>query len=319
MQGWGSATVDIHQWCRGPFGFRIPSVRRLDLKLGFACNNRCVFCAQGEKRQVCGARSFHELVRELQAGRAECSSVVLTGGEPTVYQRVVRLVQAAKLLGYRSIQLQTNGRLLSYEKVVHRLVDAGVSEFSPSLHGSTAEVHDPLTGAQGSFAESLAGIRNSLATGLPVVTNSVVTQTNLADLPRLVRLLAETGVRQAQLAFVHPVGTALAEFDRVVPRLSDMVQPLTEAKGIAEEHGMRLVTEAVPLCFLPGMQELAVEDSIPETTVVDIQGTLDYSGWRVAEGKVHGPPCESCSARARCEGPWREYPEHRGWSEFAPI
>lgn len=297
----------------------VGEVRRLDLKLGFACNNRCVFCAQGEKRKVCGARPKEALLEELRTGRARCSGVVFTGGEPTLHKRVLELVRAARALGYSTIQLQTNGRMLAYPAVVDRLVEAGVTEFSPSLHGASADEHDALTAAGGSFRDSLAGIANAVASGAAVVTNTVVTARNTGSLSAIVGLLGSVGVEQAQLAFVHPVGTALERFDEVVPRLPDLVEPLGQARDVARELGMRLMTEAVPLCFLPGMEELAVERTIPETTVADLAGHIDYSAWRVSEGKAHGPPCSSCSALPRCEGPWREYPERRGWSEFCPI
>ncbi|MCC6526737.1 MAG: radical SAM protein [Polyangiaceae bacterium] len=293
---------------------------RADVKVGFACNNRCVFCAQGEKRRACGAVSYAELVRRLAAVRPETGSLVLTGGEPTLHRDLPRLVAAAKKLGFHPIQIQTNGRMLRYPEAVEKLARAGATELSPSLHGSTAAVHDALTRAPGSYEDTVAGIRNAVASGLPVVTNSVVVRDNLGDLPALVRLLASLGVPTAQLAFVHPVGTAAELFAEVVPRLPEVVAPIAAARAAAREAGMRLVTEAVPLCFLRGMEDLAVEDAIPETTVVDLDGAaFDYSSWRQGDGKAHGPPCEGCGARARCEGPWREYPAAFGWDEFVPL
>lgn len=294
--------------------------RRADVKVGFACNNRCVFCAQGERRGVCGAVPFEELLERLAEVRRSTRSLVLTGGEPTVHRRIVALVQAAARLGFHPIQLQTNGRMLAYPKVLDALVSAGLTEVSPSLHGSTPDIHDALTRCEGSWRESAEGIRNAVISGLPVVTNSVITRRNVDDLPELVALLATLGVFRAQLAFVHPVGTAAVEFDAVVPRLSDVVGPLGRARAIALSAGMTLVTEAVPYCFLRGMESLCVEADIPATTVVEMRGEVcDYSRWRVAEGKAHGPPCEGCAARTRCEGPWREYPARFGWGEFIPL
>lgn len=293
---------------------------RADVKVGFACNNRCVFCAQGDKRSACASLPFEELVRRLSEARRTAQDVVLTGGEPTAYKHIVRLVQAAKRLGYREIQIQTNGRMLSYETAVRALMAAGANAFSPSLHGSTAEIHDGLTRAPGSFAESVGGIRNVIAAGASVVTNSVITRDNVHDLPALTALLAEMGVKQGQLAFVHPVGTAEAMFDEVVPRLPDVVEPVRRAREIARAAGMRLYTEAIPYCFLRGMEDLAVEDYIPQTTVIDLDGKVaDFTAWRESEGKAHGPPCARCSMRSRCEGPWREYPAKFGWEEFVPI
>jgi MoaA/NifB/PqqE/SkfB family radical SAM enzyme len=245
---------------------------------------------------------------------------VLTGGEPMLHKQLLRIVVAARRMGYYPVQIQTNGRLFAYPEMLQAYLRAGATEFSPSLHGSTAEMHEALTRAAGSWSQSVAGIRNLVQAGCTVVTNSVVVRRNVQDVPALVKLLADLGVYQAQLAYVHPVGTALELFDDVVPRLPDVVEPVRQARDIAKAAGMRLVTEALPYCFLRGMEELAVEDEIPATTVVDLAGQVaNYSSWRVAEGKSHGPPCEKCVVKHRCEGPWREYPEKFGWDEFAPV
>lgn len=293
---------------------------RADLKVGFACNNRCVFCAQGEKRTACAALPLDELIRRLELVRGETRGLVLTGGEPTAYRNIVPLVLAARKMGFDPIQIQTNGRMLSYDKVLHALLAAGATEFSPSLHGSTAKLHDGLTRAPGSYDQTIAGIRNAIASGAIVVTNSVITRSNVRDLPDLTVLLGSLGVRNVQLAFVHPVGTAAAMFDEVVPRLDDVVAPVRHARDLAHAADIRLVTEGIPYCFLRGMEELAVEDDIPHTTVVDLDGQVaDYSAWREAEGKSHGPPCDRCARRPQCEGPWREYPAKFGWDEFVPF
>ena len=296
------------------------AARRLDLKVGFACNNRCVFCAQGDKRERLPAVDGRRLLAELLSARAHASSVVFTGGEPTVHKRLVSLVKGAKLGGYRHIQIQSNGRLLSDPARLTELIEAGASEFALSLHGPRAEVHDALTRTPGSFEQTVNGIRNVVARGVPLLTNTVITRTNLAYLADTVNLLGELGARHLQLAFVHPVGTAYELFDEVVPRLADVVEPLRRARERAQAHEAHLVTEAIPLCFLRGMAELAVEGRIPPTTVVDLGGASgDYTKWRIAEGKAYGPPCNACQARHRCEGPWREYPDKRGWGEFEPL
>lgn len=296
---------------------------RIDVKVGFACNNHCVFCAQGDKRSRCGVIPFAELVRRLSDARGDPSAprgLVLTGGEPMLHKNIVGLIRAAKALGYNPIQLQTNGRLLSYSRAIEAVLEAGVNELSPSIHGSTAAIHDALTCAPGSFVQSRDGIANAVASGLPVVTNSVVVKNNVHDLSALVLLLAELGVKHMQLAFVHPVGTALEKIAEVVPRLPEVAVSVAKAAEIAKARRISIVTEGIPLCFLREHGALAVEPKIPDTTVVELDGEVGaYSKWRTTEGKVHGLPCDGCAARGRCEGPWREYPEAFGWSEFVPL
>ena len=293
---------------------------RADVKVGFACNNRCVFCAQGDKRSEVKAVPLQELVRRLEEVRAPGRGLVLTGGEPTVHKQLAQVVAAAKWLGFRPIQLQTNGRMLSYRRLLDGLVGAGVTEISPALHGPTAEVHDALTRAPGSFAQTVEGIRNALAAGLPVITNTVVVRGNLAHLPATVRPLAALGVTQAQLALVPPVGTAAELFDEVVPPLPEAARAIRAALESPPEGRPSLVVEAVPPCFLRGHEDAVVEGRIPETTVVDLDGApFGFTAWRTGEGKAKGPPCARCARAATCEGPWREFPARWGWEGYEPF
>ena len=145
--------------------------RRLDLKVGFSCNNRCVFCVQGERRSRERDRNTPELKELLASARPDCDAVVLTGGEASIRPDVVELVAEARRLGYVRVQLQTNGRMLSHGPFVQRLLEAGLSEVSPSVHGPGPELHDRLTRAPGAFAQALRGIVNCRALGLPILLN----------------------------------------------------------------------------------------------------------------------------------------------------
>lgn len=293
---------------------------RLDLKVGFACNNRCRFCVQGDKRDRFVARPADELRRVLAEGRARSDGVVFTGGEPTMRPDLPDLVAHARALGYRRIQIQTNGRRLAYLPYARHLVERGANEFSPALHGHQAALHDALTAAPGSFEQTVAGIRNLKALGQLVVTNSVVTRANHRHLPELARLLVSLGVDQLQLAFVHPVGTAGELFDEIVPRMSEAAPYLLAALDIGLAAGVRALTEAVPFCVLPGHEDCVAERIIPDTTVVDAETVIDdYTRYRLEQGKLKGPDCARCRHDAGCEGPWREYPERFGWDELRPV
>ena len=297
-----------------------PSAARVDLKVGFACNNRCVFCVQGTKRERFGARPVEELRDILRRERPRVDAVVFTGGEPTVRRDLPELVAHARELGYRTIQIQTNGRMLAHRAYLERLVAAGATEFSPALHGHVAALHDHLTGAPGAFAQTVTGIRHLKAMGRFVLTNSVVTRSSYRHLPELARLLVSLGVDQFQLAFVHPVGTAATLFDSVVPRMELAAPYLMAALQVGLDSGRRAYTEAVPPCVLPGYEACVAEQYIPRTAIYDAESTIaDYTRYRRDEGKAKGPACRDCRHDAACEGPWREYPARYGWGEFVPV
>ncbi|MFZ5477990.1 MAG: radical SAM protein [Myxococcota bacterium] len=292
---------------------------RLDLKTGFSCNNRCAFCVQGDRRARDPDRDTATLKRLLDEGRAHADEVVLTGGECTIRPDILALVRHARAAGYRVVQIQTNGRRLSQAAFCDALLAAGATEVSPALHGALAETHDAQTGAPGSFRQTVQGIRNVVARGGRVITNSVVTRRNLRELPRLGELLVGLGVAQYQLAMVHPLGSAQARFDEVVPPLHEAAPWVKSGLRPGIAAGIPVMAEAMPACLMVGFEAQIAEAHIPETRIEDVGRVVpDYRAARVGEGKAKGPPCEACTWSPACEGPWREYPERHGWEGFVP-
>jgi len=296
---------------------------RLDLKVGFSCNNNCVFCAQAHKRPL-GDRTTGELKKELEvAGGEGCDEVVLTGGEPTVRKDIAQLISHARSLGYGLVQIQSNGRMFSYRGYVERMVKAGATEFSPAIHGPDSVTHDRQTRVAGSFGQTLQGIKNLKRLKQRVITNTVVTKFNCSRLPEMARMLVSLGVDQFQFAFVHPVGNAWKNFQAVVPRKSDAAPFIREALDIAKEAGYRpgdVMVEAFPFCFMEGYEQFCSEMFIPPAQVRDAQGvTPHFEEWRKSQGKVKFSQCEKCRFNLVCEGPWREYPQKYGSGEFVPL
>lgn len=296
-------------------------MKRIDIKIGFDCNNLCDFCAQGHKRDSVPRKTPAEIARLLKEARAQgIEGVVFTGGEPTLHPGLPAAVRKAKALGFKAIQVQTNGRRLAYPGFCLELKEAGVTEMGPSLHGSTPAMHEGLTRAPGSFGEVVTGIRNCKRLGLYVLTNSVVTAHNYKDLPALARLLVKLGVDQIQFAFVHLVGTAWEKRAEITPRKSAVLPYLKKALDICRAGGARCYTEAVPFCLLPGYEDCVAERIIPEGPVADANFYLEsYGDYRRNQGKAKRAACRPCRWFAECEGPWKEYPELYGWSEFKPV
>ena len=294
---------------------------RIDLKVGFRCNNFCKFCVQGDKRERLPSKPEAELFRSLEEGRREGAvDVVITGGEPTLHSRIVAIAARAKGLGYRTIQVQTNGRTFCYADFVERMADAGVNEFGPSLHGSRAQIHDWLTGSKGAFLQTVSGIRNIKRLGLRVITNSVITKANYQDLPALARLLVSLGVDQFQFAFMHMAGRAGENKEWLTARMAVAEPWIKKALDVGIAAGIPVMTEAIPYCRMSGYENFIAERIIPRTRIYDANCVIaDYTKTRLDEGKARGPRCSECDWREACEGPWREYPELFGWDEFVPV
>ena len=296
-------------------------MNRVDIKIGFKCNNHCQFCVQGDKRFKYENRTIKQIRDSLKkASKQGIEGVVFTGGEPTIHPDILQAVSIAKDLGFKSIQIQSNGRMFAYFDFCKNLINAGVNEFSPALHSSKPEIHDELTSSPGAWSQVIQGINNLKLLGQYVLTNTVITSKNYQDLPNLARLLVKLDVNQFQFAFPHILGTANKNKDWLIPRISQIMPYVKKGLDIGLNASKIVMTEAIPYCLMQGYEEYIAEKVIPQTKVVDAESIIEnYTAYRVSQGKAKGEKCQVCSYNKLCEGPWKEYPEIYGWAEFIPI
>ncbi|MDD3646535.1 MAG: radical SAM protein [Candidatus Gracilibacteria bacterium] len=295
--------------------------KRADVKVGFACNNHCTFCVQGDKRERFKPRKLEEIQKiikeEYDAG---ARYVVFTGGEPTVHPNLVESVQYASDLGYKQIQIQSNGTNFDNLEYVKKLINAGVTEFSPSIHGFNKETHNKQVATPGAWDKVVKGLINLKKLNQYIIINSVVTQDNYKEIPELAALLIKIGVTQFQFAFVHILGSADKNKLTVVPRKKDVMPYIHKALDLAKKANIPAFTEAIPYCLMQGYEWAIAENIMPETAVHDAEYKIDsYADYRWNEGKAKREECKTCSKYNICEGPWKEYPDMYGWEEFKPI
>ena len=295
-------------------------MKRIDIKITFACNNKCKFCVQGDKRLFYSDKSQKKIITFLKHAAKTYDSVVFTGGEPTVRSDFIDLVRIVNSLGFAKIQIQTNGRMFSYRRFCVDMINAGANEFSPAVHGHSAEIHDFLTSSTGSFRQTIQGIKNLKALGQYVLTNTVITTYNYKFLPEIAKLLVNLGVDQFQFAFSHIVGTAYKNKDWLIPKKSQVIDYIKRGLDIGIKANKRVMTEAIPFCFMRGYEEYIAERIIPETKIFDADLIINnYSAYRKQKGKAKRTHCNRCKYDSICEGPWKEYPQIFGWDEFIPI
>lgn len=295
--------------------------KRADVKVWFACNNHCTFCVQGDKRYKFKPRSLEEIKQIIQKEfDLWALYIVFTGGEPTVHPHLVEAVQFAHDIGYKQIQIQSNGTNFADLEYTKRLIAAGVTEFSPSIHGFHPETHDEQVKTKGAWERVVKWLINLRKLNQMIIINSVITKTNYKEIPELAALLVKLWVNQFQFAFVHVLGSAAVNKETVVPRKSEIIPYVHKALDIAKKHNVPAFTEAIPYCFMQGYEWAIAENVMPETSVVDAEYKIEsYADYRWTEGKCKWPQCKVCTKNKVCEGPWKEYPQMYGWSEFKPV
>ncbi len=293
---------------------------RVDIKTGYYCNNWCRFCVQAHNRHY-GNRTTEEIKESLRTARDEnVSSVVFTGGEFTIRKDAIHLVAYATKIGYKEIQLQSNGRMFSDLSFLKKLIEAGANQFSPALHGSTAEIHDYLTRAPGAYRQTTQGIKLIRKLKRTVITNSVIVKANVRDAPNLAKLLVELDVLQFQFAFVHAMGNAWQNYNSIMPIATIAAPYIKKGIKIGALSNRVVMAEAMPFCIMKGYERYVSELYIPDTIVKEKDFWVkNFNYVKKVEGKTLFPQCRDCRYRLVCEGPWREYSDEMGHDEFRPV
>jgi MoaA/NifB/PqqE/SkfB family radical SAM enzyme len=300
----------------------------LDLKLSYDCNNNCIHCVVADQRERAralgrkGFRTTKEVIEEIVEAKHQGVQVVtFTGGEPTLRKDLPLLIRLARGEGLK-VGIQTNGRLLVYDKVCDALSGMGV-RFVVAIHGSCAEVHDAVTRAKGSFEQTIGGIRNLIKKGETVTAKVVISRKNLGDLQALAEKILWEGVRRLNLTFPHGLGNAGKDYLGVVPKLSEVMPELFRVFQTVERYGAEVVTEGIPLCLLGEYSRCASElyYGMAVSSIVKQldQDARNWSKDRVEEEKAKPQRCKRCALNNRCEGVWKEYLEYFGDEELSAV
>ncbi len=213
------------------------------IRLGPACNNSCVFCAQhGEPRP--DHRELLSRVSHALDSIGQQQHVAFVGGEPTIHEDLPAWVRDATARGVSAVWVQTNGRRFAYLPYAETLAAAGVTHLDVSLHGSTPAMHDYHVSVNGAFVQTCRGIRNARAAGIRVVVSCVWTRSNYRHAVEIVQVARALGAQALRCRFPRPQGRALAWRDRVIP-YRELIAPY--------EKRARAYAQKIALAFDGGM------------------------------------------------------------------
>ncbi|MEL6347958.1 MAG: radical SAM protein, partial [Myxococcota bacterium] len=326
------------------------SRRNVEINIGKACNNRCVFCLDGmPKKEDRSYMPFDDMKAEIERWYASGHrSMGFLGGEPTTYPKIVQSVAYAREIGFTRIAIATNATKLRLTHFTDRLLDAGLTRITISMHGHTASLEDRLTRVPGNFEKKCTAIRylnqkradGHLPDGLSV--NIVLNGWNYRYLPKMLRFFYETmGLDDVRVNFVRPEGYAVGS-KSLTPKYTKVVPILMKAIVLNEYHFKKTFTfGGFPLCVLPTeltrsetllkkymgeYRDLSTDcsirhDGVSEGVAVQEGGRARFN-WQDRKRhdlKGHPDACTGCARFSLCEGVWQGYLDIWGQDEFKTI
>ena len=302
-------------------------LKTYDLKLGYTCNNRCIHCVIEDSKQTLIQKglpvdiSTQEAITLLQNEiKNGLDMVTITGGEATIRKdlpEILNFCSENKL----KITLQTNGRMLANENIQNIVFAHPGISLVIALHGTSSEVHDSITQVNGSFLQTLTGIRAARKKNIRVIIKTVISKVNIENLPTFVPFMLKEGLTDINIAFPHAQGAARQNFDKVVPRYNELRSYILRLAQEAKSNNLNLTFETIPFCILPEYPEMMSELVYFCKDVKCTQVQEQTFDWNIVRKAIKSKMdfCKECFFNDYCEGPWAEYVEYFGDSEFLPV
>lgn len=269
------------------------------------CNQRCRFCSNPSNEHALPLPDAKRLIDSYK--RKGYDGVILTGGEPTLYEPLPELIAYAAKKGVHA-RLITNGQRTADPIFLDRLLSAGLNHLHVSVHSHRKAVQGFITGNP----DSLANIVKTLALlgrrSATVDLNQTVCAQNADHLDRTTRWLCERFpyLRHFSWTYLDPLVERVAENPDTVPTLKGTRRSLLAAMRYLRRTGRTFRLEKVPLCYMGEFGHCSTETRAlvkGEARAVEFLDERKYyreTAWRY--GKA--PVCRKCSLDAICAGLW---------------
>jgi len=226
--------------------------------MGYSCNLRCRFCYYFKDLKLRNRNrdlTTEECKRRIRHYH-RCNMKVLefTGGEPTIRGDLFELARYARESGFSKISIITNGIRLADFNYARELVNSGIGDFLLSLHGSSAQIHDFVTGTEGSYESLLKAVQNLSRLSVRIRFNSVVTGLNLYDVYARAKLFKELNIQIVNFIMFNPIEQAKFCEEGNFLRYSGAAAQL---KKVIDDFGNsfdKLTIRYMPLCAMGGYE-----------------------------------------------------------------
>lgn len=184
------------------------------LKTGLNLNKPSFICAKMTMR--CNSRCVHCNIWDMNFDEQEMTTeqwcwaldglydwlgrfhMVFTGGEALLRDDMIDILSYAAGKGIY-VELLSNSILVD-DLMAHRIIQAGVAQFTTSFDGITPETHDNFRGGSGFHARTLAAItalcnlRQNKEKPIKIILKTVISSNNLEELAAIARFSKENGL-----------------------------------------------------------------------------------------------------------------------------
>lgn len=287
------------------------------IRLGYSCNNNCIFCHSSEARRTCGELATGRAMEKVkQASELGAGAIVFTGGEPTIREDLFDILDYTRSLGLGAGMI-TNGRMFCYGDFAERIARIGLDYVLVSLHGPDAGTHNELTGTD-SYRQTLKGLAAVSGIADRVVVNTVLTRLNAERLRETAEIIERFAPVHFKVSLPEPRGGILERFDIVA-------HPRAAAAAIAEfindypaGRGVSIGVDGLTPCLLRNYHSL--NDNFFTHGIYILSEPGEDAFFQPTYGiRGFAGECTTCSMYHACPGLYLKYFDVFPGMELAPL
>ncbi|MBI4678662.1 MAG: radical SAM protein [Elusimicrobia bacterium] len=269
------------------------------------CSQECRFCSNPANDRVLPLSRAKRLA-DRYLGRGY-EGVILTGGEPTLYDGLPELISYVAGLGL-GCRIITNGQKTADRAYLDSLVLAGLRHVNVSIHSHRKAVQSFLTGNPDSLANIVRTLVHLRAHPMTVHVCQTICRQNGGHLHETAAWLARRfpHVRHFSWTYLDTFLDRVKEHPEVVPTLRQTEKPLLAAMRTLDSVRRTFRVEKVPLCYMGGFCHCSTETRAivkgQERGVHFLDGRRSHREvhWRYAKARA----CRRCSLDPICAGLW---------------
>jgi len=164
----------------------------------YRCNMDCLFCISGGKKQAEWMKDLTvaEVVKRLEKTKVgKGTTVIYSGGEPTIYKDILYLIRYASEKGAK-VRLLTNCIKFADFDFAQQAVKAGMTGVATNFYGHNKETYEYLTQTKGTWEKLLKAVDNLFVLkdkyGYPsyIELKILVTKPVMTHIPELVEFIS---------------------------------------------------------------------------------------------------------------------------------
>ncbi|MCL7414350.1 MAG: radical SAM protein [ANME-2 cluster archaeon] len=225
------------------------------------CNQQCPICFANATVSGYLYEPTMELIRGMMEGLknqepVKCHALQFSAGEPTVREDLFQIIRMAKEMGFKHIQLATNGKKLANDvEYCRNLIESGLKTVYLQFDGITPEPYIATRGFN-TLPEKLKAIQNCREAEMPIdLVPTVVRGINDHQLGDMIRFVADNidiikGLNIRTVSFAGRINAAQRIRQRItIPDVMKNIEDQTD--------GMIAMDDFYPVPFILPLSHLA--------------------------------------------------------------